>query len=227
MSIDGRDIVVNTVLTTELESDLPGNSRRVQFVARLTSLLGVALFVLLAIEGISVPFTGQLLAWHVVVGIMLIPLMSAKIVVTSYRFVLYYTRRVDFKKAGPPWMPLRIIGPLLIASTVVMMSSGVALIVVGPSSSSEGLWFALHRDSFIAWFIFTAIHVLAYVLRASSVSLRDLRRLRATTTELTQDTWYRVMIVVVVLGIGIGLSSRFGPMIHVWETVLRARLLGH
>jgi hypothetical protein len=227
VAVEGRDIVINTVLTTELESDLPGNSRRVQFVARLTSLLGVALFVLLAVEGVSVPFTGQLLTWHVVVGIMLIPLMSAKIIVTSYRFVLYYSRRVDFKKAGPPWMPLRILGPLLIVATVVMMTSGVALVVVGPSATSEGLWFAIHRDSFIAWFIFMAVHVLAYVLRASSVSLRDLRRLRSTTAEVTQDTWYRVMIVVVVLGIGIGLSSRFGPMIHVWLMVLRARVLSH
>lgn len=223
VAIDGREILEETVFARELDSDAGEHSRRVQFVARLTSLLGVLLFALLAVEGVTIPFTGQLLTWHVVVGVVLIPVMGAKIIVTSYRFVLYYTKRLDFKKAGPPWMPLRIIGPLVIITTFTMMLSGVALMVVGPYGATRGLWFSVHRASFIAWFVFTAIHVLAYVLRASNVSAKDLRRLASTSDLVSRDSWYRFIIVVVVLAVGIGLGSRFGPLVHPWIIAIQQR----
>lgn len=226
MATDAREIVSETVLSTELESDAPDNSRRVHFVARLTSLLGVTLFVLLAIEGVSIPFISQLFTWHVVVGILLIPIMAAKIIVTSYRFALYYARSADFKKAGPPWTPLRVIGPLLVITTVIMMVSGVMLMVVGPYGSARNLWFIIHRASFIAWFAFMALHVLAYLLRASNTSLADLRRLRSLAPSVSTDAWYRLMILTVTLGLGIGLASHFGPLITPWLQSFAARRVG-
>ena len=94
--------LLQNAISSELDGASPDNSRRVQFIAKLTSLLGIALFILLALEGISVPFVGELTTWHVVIGVILIPVMTAKIVVTLFRFTFYYARSLDFKKAGPP-----------------------------------------------------------------------------------------------------------------------------
>ncbi len=208
--------VIENVLATDIEGDKPDHSRRVRFVARLTSLLGVVLFFLLAVEGISVPFVGELLTWHVVIGVILIPVMTAKIVVTSYRFALYYARSLDFEKAGPPWMPLRVVGPLLVVSTVGLMVSGVALMIVGPHSSSVNLWILVHRAAFIAWFVFTAIHVASYLRRASTVSWKDFRNLSVGDSLMSADSWYRFIIVVVTVGIGIGLATKFGQLTAPW-----------
>ncbi len=208
--------VIENVLETDIEGDKPSNSRRVRFVARLTSLLGMVLFFLLALEGISVPFVGELLTWHVVIGVILIPVMTAKIVVTTYRFVLYYTRSLDFKKAGPPWMPLRIIGPLMVFTTVGLMVSGVVLMVIGPNSTSVNLWIFIHRAFFIAWFAFTALHVATYVRRAATVSWKDIHNLSVGDSLKSADSWYRFILVVVTLGIGIGLATKFGQLTAPW-----------
>ena len=227
MSVAPDEILRKTVLESSLESDEADHSRRVQFVARLTSMLGVIIFILLAVEGVTVPLVSQLFTWHVVVGVILIPVMSAKIIVTSYRFALYYARSSDFKRAGPPWMPLRVIGPLVIVTTVVMMASGVMLMVVGPASAHRALWFTLHRASFIAWFVLMAAHVLAYLRRASNVTFRDFRRLRSFSPSVSTDTWYRVMIVSVTVAMGIGLSLRFGQLIAPWIHAFHFRYVFH
>jgi hypothetical protein len=227
MSIDADEVLKKTVLEADLESDHDSHSRRVNFVARLTSLLGIVLLFLLAVEGVSVPLVSQLFTWHVVVGVILIPVMTAKIAVTSYRFALYYVKTPDFKRAGPPWMPLRIIGPFVVMSTVIMMASGVMLMVVGPYSSQRSLWFTLHRASFILWFGLMAIHVLSYSLRAANVSWRDLRRIRSLSPTVSTDSWYRVMIVIVTIAVGVGLATRFGTEIHLWIQAFQSPVLQH
>lgn len=208
--------VIKNVLATEIEGDKSSQSRRVRFVARLTSLLGMLLFFLLALEGVSVPLVGELLTWHVVVGVILIPVMTAKIVVTSYRFALYYTKSLDFKKAGPPWMPLRVIGPLIVLSTVGLMVSGVVLMVIGPNSPSVNLWIFTHRATFIAWSVFMSAHVASYVRRAATVSWKDLKTLSVGDSLKSSDSWYRFIIVIVTLAIGIGLATKFGQLTAPW-----------
>ena len=49
------------------------------------------LLVLLAVEGGTIPFLGQLEVVHVVVGLVLIPIVLLKLGTTFYRFARYYT----------------------------------------------------------------------------------------------------------------------------------------
>lgn len=208
--------LVGQVLASELESDAPEQSRRVRFVAKLTSELGVVLLILLAVEGISVPATRQLFTWHIVVGVLIIPVLAAKIAVTSYRFLLYYSKTLDFQKAGPPWTPLRVAAPLIIVATIALMASGVMLLIQGPNLGNH-LWSTVHRASFIVWFALMAVHVLAYVRRASTTTYKDLIRLRSKDSKRTEDIWFRIIIVTVTVAVGVGLSTRFGTSIAQWH----------
>lgn len=214
-----NDLIVSiekAVFSTHLEGDKKNQSRRVRFNARLTSLFGIALFVGLAIEGLSVPFVSQLFTLHVFVGAVLIPLMAAKLIVVTYRFVQYYLERPDFREAGPPQIILRVMAPLLVISTIVMMVSGVMLMVVGPRGPSIGLWNIMHKASFVVWFFLMAIHVSAYLIRALSASVKDLRRLRSKNPNVLTNSWYRLSVLFVVLGIGVGLGYRLAAMEPAW-----------
>jgi hypothetical protein len=47
----------------------------------------------------------------------------------------YYARRRPYRQAGPPPMALRILGPFVIFFTLAVLASGVALVLLGESSS--------------------------------------------------------------------------------------------
>ncbi len=207
---------IDEALTEQLANDVRGPSFRVKYVARLTSLLGILLFLLLAVEGISIPIVSKLMTLHVLVGMILVPVMALKIAVTSYRFTQYYLKKQDFVNAGPPWMPLRLIAPLIIFTTVVMMASGIELALTGPKGLSFTLWKPLHEVSFVLWFILMVPHVFAYLLRATNTSYRELIRLKSKDTKASTSSWNRSTLVLIALGIGVGLGLRFVPYAHSW-----------
>jgi hypothetical protein len=86
-----------------------------------------------------------------------------KLASTGYRFVGYYARDPVYREEGPPQALLRAIAPIVIASTVVVMGSGVALLFAGPQSRDSLL--PIHKLSFFVWAAFTGLHVLAYLPR--------------------------------------------------------------
>lgn len=133
---------------------------------RLTSLVGLILFIELLAIGITVPAIGQLFTLHAVVGYLLIPPLALKVASTSYRFVQYYLRNPRYYRAGPPHPLLRIAAPLLVGTTVVLMLSGVMLMIVGPYSTSAQMWRTLHQASFVAWFVVAAMHIVVYFPKA-------------------------------------------------------------
>ena len=45
-------------------------------------------------------------------------------------------------RRGPPLLPLRLLAPLVVASTLAVFATGVALLVVGPGG---GLLVGLHK----------------------------------------------------------------------------------
>ena len=73
--------------------------------ARLTGAVAVALLVLLAAEGVTIPFIGQLLGPHMFIGLLLIPPVALKLASTGYRFARYYTHDEPYVRKGPP--PIR------------------------------------------------------------------------------------------------------------------------
>jgi hypothetical protein len=82
-----------------------------------------------------------------------------------YRFARYYTRSAPYRRKGPPALPLRVIGPIILLLTACVFGSGIMLTVTGPSYGPPSGWLVVHRISFFAWLFFIAIHVLAYVAR--------------------------------------------------------------
>lgn len=128
---------------------------------RLTSATGAVLIVLLAVIGVTIIALGPLLSVHLVVGMVLVGPVLLKLASTGYRFARYYTANPRYHRKGPPALPLRLIAPIVVLSTLVVFASGVALLFAGPSSRDTLL--PIHKVSFFVWIAFTSIHVLAHL----------------------------------------------------------------
>jgi len=144
--------------------------------ARLTGGAALALLALLAAEGATIPFIGQLVGPHIFIGMLLIPPVALKLGSTGYRFARYYSGHPPYRHKGPPALALRLLAPGVVLTTVALFATGVALAIVGPDGSGAGPIKLLHKASFILWFGLMAIHVLGHLLELPSLALPDWRR---------------------------------------------------
>ena len=64
---------------------------------------------------------------HVFVGFVLIPPIVLKLASTGWRFARYYTGTSAYVVQGPPLLAMRVLAPFLVAATVVLFASGVAM----------------------------------------------------------------------------------------------------
>jgi hypothetical protein len=128
---------------------------------RLTSATGAVLIALLAVIGVTIIALGPLLSVHLFVGMVLVGPVLLKLASAGYRFARYYTANPRYRRKGPPALPLRLIAPIVVLTTLVVFASGVALLFAGPSSREELL--PIHKVSFIVWIAFMSIHVLAHL----------------------------------------------------------------
>lgn len=141
--------------------------------ARLTGGTAVALLVLLAVEGATIPFIGQLLEAHILIGMLLVPPVLLKLASTGYRFGRYYTGSPPYVRKGPPPLALRLLAPGVVLTTVALFATGVALLLVGPPAQTLKL---AHKVSFIAWVALMTVHVLGHLLELPRLALPDWRR---------------------------------------------------
>jgi hypothetical protein len=149
------------------ENEAPG----VRGNARLTSLVGLVLLVLLFVEGMTVLGVRQMLSIHVFVGLVIIPPLLLKLASTGYRFARYYLGSPPYRAAGPPQILLRVLAPALVACTIGLFGTGVALLATGPGHGDN--WRQLHQVFFFFWFWLMTIHVLAYTQRAFRLGIAD------------------------------------------------------
>ena len=146
---------------------------------RLTTVTGLFLIALLAVLGVTIVFIGRLLWMHMFLGLLLIGPVVLKLMSTGYRFFRYYTSDPDYRRKGPPATALRLMGPVVVLSTVAVFGTGVALLALGPSSRQP--LGELHKLSFFAWIAVVALHVLAHLreivayLQRAAVTRRQLR----------------------------------------------------
>ncbi len=129
---------------------------------RLTALAGAALLALLAVEVVTSIRLRTLLSAHVVVGVVLAGPLAVKLGSTGYRFVRYYARSPSYVRRGPPHLALRVLGPLLVATTLVVVGSGIGLMVTGPRNAGPLL--PLHGFSVLVFLPLMAIHLVAHIL---------------------------------------------------------------
>ncbi|MCW2967553.1 MAG: hypothetical protein JWM71_1325 [Solirubrobacteraceae bacterium] len=134
---------------------VPGNEA-------LTSAAAAVLIVLLAAEGVTIIDLGGLRTPHMFIGVLLIPPVLVKLASTGYRFARYYTHEPRFRDKGPPALGLRLLAPLLVAATVTVFATGVALLIEGHKT---GTLMQLHKLSFIVWGVCFAVHLLAHIPR--------------------------------------------------------------
>ena len=141
---------------------------------RLTGGAAVVLLVLLAAEGVTIPFIGPLIGPHLFIGMLLIPPVLVKLGSTGYRFARYYAGNPPYRRKGPPPWPMRMLAPGVVLTTLALFGTGLALAVLGPDDSGS-LKF-VHKASFIAWFVLMTIHVLGHLLELPGLALPDWRR---------------------------------------------------
>ena len=146
------------------ESGVEGN-------ARLTGLLAVVLLILLALEGVTIPFIGSLLTPHVFIGVLLIPPVLYKIGSTTWRFVKYYTGDPRYRRKGPPMLVLRLLGPVVVVLTLAVIGSGVGLVVM--PRADRALMLSAHQASFVLWFGAMTIHVLGHLVDTAKLAPLD------------------------------------------------------
>ncbi len=188
--------------------------------AQLTAWTGLLLLVLFLVESGTVLDLGRFLNWHVVVGVLLVPLALVKTVSTGWRIWGYYSKRAPYRRAGPPPMLLRLLGPFVVLATLAALGSGLALIALGPSSSRTGFLTVVgyHVDA-------VGIHKAAVVLWAGVISLHTLGRLIPALRILT-TSWLggphipggisRLVILVVTLGVAGVVAAVVLGWAHPW-----------
>lgn len=138
---------------------------------RLTASLAFTLLILLAIEGMTILAIGTLLSVHIFVGFLLVPPVILKIGSTGYRFIRYYTRNPAYRRRGAPEPILRLLGPVVVVSTVVLLASGIGALLSPPSLRLQFL--SLHIESFVIWFLAMSLHVIAHLMETFDVLPRD------------------------------------------------------
>ena len=175
--------------------------------AQLTAWTGLLLLALAVVELVTLIDVRGLLSWHVVVGVLLTAVASLKIVSTSWRFLRYYTGHRPYQQAGPPPLLLRLLGPLVVLSTVGVLASGLWLIAVGPTTGRRTLFTVLgqrldlvsiHQALFVVFAVAAGLHLLARlvpaVVLATERAHRDDGRLRGRGPRIA------VLVVTVVAG---------------------------
>src|SRR5436305_11480286 len=138
---------------------------------RITALAGAVLLVLILVELVSAAILRTLLSIHVFVGVLLAGPLIVKLGSTFWRFLRYYTGSPAFVRRGPPHLALRVMAPLLIATTLVVIGSGIGLVVTGPRSAGPLL--PLHGLSVLVWLPLIVIHIFAYLWRVPRLVAND------------------------------------------------------
>jgi hypothetical protein len=182
---------------------------------RLTTAAGAMLLILLAVIGVTIVRIHGLLSVHLFVGMLLIGPVLLKLSSTGYRFFRYYTANPRYRHKGPPQLALRVIAPMVVLSTVVVLASGVALLFAGPSSRAT--WFPIHKDSFFVWLAFTALHVVGHLPAMPQVLRADYGSTAGLSSDVTGRAG-RTLALAGALVAGIVLAvlviPEFGPWLH-------------
>lgn len=147
--------------------------------ARLTAWIGLTLLVLFVAELATLIDVRHFISWHIAIGIVLIPPALAKTATTGWRILRYYTGVATYHQGGPPPLLLRLLGPLVVLTTLALLGSGIAVIALGPTSAFETLFsvvgqrvsmLTIHQGLTILWAIATGLHVLARTIPAARLA---------------------------------------------------------
>jgi hypothetical protein len=177
----------------------------------LTSATAVVLTGLLAAEGVTIVHMRGLTSAHMFIGMVLIPPVLLKLASTGYRSVRYYAGSRAYRAKGPPLLALRLLAPMLVATTIAVLVTGVLLLAAGHKS---GTLLEIHKVSFVVWGVVFALHFLAYVPRV----LRSLRAdWAAARRDVVPGAGLRGMLLAGAMGGGAALAISLLPAMRGWH----------
>jgi hypothetical protein len=194
------------VISTRTEQ--PGRLGGTRGNELLTTATAVVLTALLMAEGVTLLWLGGLLTEHMLIGLMLVPPIVLKLASTGYRFVRYYAGTARYRAKRPPPLVLRALAPLLVATTILILASGVGMLALGHKSD---LLLELHKVSFIAWSACFGVHFLWPVPHVWDALAAGRRGRRPAGSTL------RGLAVVASLGAGTVLAVELLSLIEGWQ----------
>jgi hypothetical protein len=204
---------VSRVAHHVLDPDIgPDAAAGVEGNSRLTSTTGMLLTILLLVEGFTILDVRGYITLHVALGLILIGPVTLKCATTFYRFVRYYRGDRAYVRKGPPNIVLRLLGPLVVLSTLAVLGTGIALLL---DHGRGGTWLTLHQASFIVWISVTGLHFLGHLSEATVGTARELRRARRDPAR--RGTAARWAVLVASLVVGVGLAAAFTPSASSWQ----------
>jgi hypothetical protein len=173
----------------------------------LTSSAAALLTILLLAEGATIINVRGLLTAHMFIGLALIPPVLLKLASTGYRFARYYTSAPAYREKGPPPLLLRVLAPVLVASTAMIFATGVWLLLLGHRSDQVLM---LHKVAFFVWSGVFAVHFVAHLPRVG-------RSLGAAARTRAAGSWLSATLVAVSLGAGVALALALLSHITGWH----------
>jgi hypothetical protein len=185
--------------------------------ARLTGVTGVALFLIIAIEGVTVLQIKQLISVHVFIGMLLVPLVLLKTGTTGYRATRYYFGEPGYTDKGAPHSILRITGPLLVLSSLALLGTGIALVALGRSVGHQYL--VLHQVTFIIWIALLGIHLLGHYRETLTLAGADWqeRDYRGEAEHRVAGARARLSLLVVTIAVGLVLGIASLSWVGTWH----------
>jgi hypothetical protein len=185
--------------------------------SRLTGGAGAALFVILAVEGVTLLQIHQLITLHVFLGLLLVPLVLLKTATTGYRFARYYIGDHTYSKKGPPPLVLRVTGPLVVLSSLLLLGTGLLLIALGRNVGHQYLW--LHQATFFVWAALIAVHVLGHLQETVTLTTADWRERpgRGAVEHRVAGARARLSLLVVTLAVGLVLGTASISWVGAWH----------
>lgn len=186
-------------------------SQGVRGNSRLTGQMAAVLLVLLAAEGATLLSVRQLITPHVFIGTLLVPPVAVKIGSTGWRMVRYYRGSSAYRAKGPPPLVLRLLGPVVVILTGVVIGSGIVVLLVPYPLSNQMLF--IHKASFVLWFGTMIIHVLGHLADTARLAPADLVR---NTRVQVRGAGARLWTVAVSLVTGAVLGVVMLPTVGTW-----------
>jgi hypothetical protein len=179
---------------------------------RLTAMTGAVLLVLFTAECLTLLDLGNLLTLHIFLGMLLIGPVSLKIGSTLWRFTRYYTGSEPYVRKGPPAPLQRMLGPLVILTSVAVIGTGAATAF----STNPWSWDQLHHEAFLLWLVVMIVHLASYLPRLPRLlSGRQAGQARGVLS--ASLTRWLLLCGSLVAGLGLALltyhvSGRFGAL---------------
>ena len=171
----------------------------------LTAWTALVLLALSVAELLTLFDVRGLISWHVALGALLIPPAVMKTASTGWRMASYYLGRRPYEVAGPPPLLLRLLGPLVVVSTLGLLATGVLLILLGEEEARRTTisvlgfradWVTAHQGFFAVWAAAAGLHLLGRIVPALRATvLRGSAAEHDVPGRWARVLWFAVMVV--------------------------------